>query len=140
MQFDTEKFVLEITDAGMQLEQAAVLAQTYAQFMSMQTLKGDDIARLEDRVRAERDLLEGRLTASHAALGLSLHKEIEAQSIINRSQVDDIKTRMKQLEARIEGGIKSNLSAIKTNANQHLAANMMLIISAMAGVYFIGAA
>ena len=140
MAFDSQNFISKISDAGMHREQAVLLAQTYAHFMSMQTLTSEETTRLEDRVRAERDLLEGRLMANHAALGLSLHKELEAQSMINRTQVDGIQSRMGQLEARIEGSYKTNLAAMKSNANKHSAANMMLVLSAMAGVYFIGAA
>jgi hypothetical protein len=139
MEFNSEKFVSEMTKVGMQKEQADLLAQACANFFSNPTVTSDDIARLEDRVRAERNLLEDRLNANHAALGLSLHKEIEAQCIVSRTQVEDIKSNMLQLEARIEGGQKSNLAAMKSHANHHSAGNVMLVISAMAGVYFLSA-
>ena len=50
--FDTHKFVKELTAAGMKIEQAEVLASSYATLLTDRIATKDDLKALEDRLNA----------------------------------------------------------------------------------------
>ena len=68
--FDTHKFVKDLTRAGMAVEQAEVLAETYATILTEQVATKADIRALQKQITG--------LTSDMATLDTSLRAEIAA--------------------------------------------------------------
>ena len=66
--FDTHKFVKDLTRAGMAVEQAEVLAETYATILTEQVATKADIRALQKQITG--------LTSDMATLDTSLRAEI----------------------------------------------------------------
>ena len=60
--FDTHAFVKELTEAGMPIQQAEVLARTQAKLIDEKLATKQDLKELEERLRRDMKELEFRLT------------------------------------------------------------------------------
>lgn len=121
MGFDKDKYISWARAEGMEEHQAAFLAEQ----MDISSVNPNDLSALENKLRDE----------FNASIH-DLRSEIDQRAMLARVQVDDLKADFSQMEARVEGNLKTGLLALQRALLTSSAFNALTTLSAVTFLAF----
>lgn len=116
MAFDKDKFISQATAGGMAESQAEFLADQ----MELRAVGPEDLRALEDRLRNE------FTNSIHV-----LESDVIERATLARVQIDDLARDFIRMEARVEGQLKTSLSALRRALYASSAFNTLTTLSAV---------